>query len=129
KQQQLREQLLLAPLPSMLLNVLFFLAGGLYISLLSDYYHVKFAANFWLQTAWCVLLLIVIYSGKQIILNTVGWILNLSKATDTYIFIVFLVNKMLGIFLLPFLVIITFSEELTRVIFVTISFVMIFIFW
>ena len=125
KQQQLREQLLLAPLPSMLLNVLFFLAGGLYISLLSDYYHVKFAANFWLQTAWCVLLLIVIYSGKLIILKTVGWILNLSKATDTYIFIVFLVNKMLGIFLLPFLVLIFFEPQQVKQVFVTLSLIFI----
>jgi hypothetical protein len=51
----------------------------------------------------------------------------MSRATDTYIFVVFLANKMLGIFLLPFLIVITFSGPQVREIAVTISFVMIFI--
>ena len=125
KQQQLREQLLQAPLPSMFLNVLFVLTGGLYTSLILDYFQVKVVANFWLQTAWCILLLTVIYSGKLIILKTVGWIFNISKATDTYIFIVFLVNKMLGIFLLPFLVLIVFEPADIKQLFVTLSLIFI----
>ena len=40
-----------------------------------------------------------------------GWIFNISEATDTYIFIVFLVNKLLGILLIPALILMAFSGE------------------
>src|SRR5205085_6060103 len=109
KQQQLREQLLQSPLPSPLLNILFIVNGGLYISLLLDYYNATVVNNFSLQTTYCSLLLIIIYTGKLIIMKSIGWVFNIRKATDTYIFIVFLVNKMLGIFLLPFLAFIIFE--------------------
>jgi hypothetical protein len=71
--------------------------------------------------------LAVIYLGKFLILKFCGWVFNISRATDIYIFVVFLVNKMLGIFLLPFLILITFSGPQVREIFITISLVMIFI--
>jgi len=121
KQQQLREQLLQSPLPSLLLNILFVLNGGLYVSLLLNYYDATVVPNFWLQSAYCSFLLVLIYSGKLIIMKCVGWIFNISKATATYIFIVFLVNKMLGIFLLPFLVLIVFEPPMAQQVFVTLS--------
>jgi hypothetical protein len=121
KQQQLREQLLQSPLPSMLLNILFIVNGGLYISLLLDYYNETVVNNFSLQTIYCSLLLIIIYTGKLIIMKSIGWIFNIKKATDTYIFIVFLVNKMLGIFLLPFLAFIIFEPPQAQQVFVTLS--------
>jgi hypothetical protein len=37
-----------------------------------------------------------------------GWILRISRATDVYLFIVFMVNKMAGIFLLPVLLVMAF---------------------
>jgi hypothetical protein len=125
KQQQLREQLLQSPFPSLLLNILFILNGGFYISLLLDNYQQTLVPNFWLQCAYCSLLLVLIYSGKLIILKCVGWIFNITKATDTYIFIVFLVNKMLGIFLLPFLVLIVFEPNQVKQVFVTLSLIFI----
>ena len=125
KQQQLREQLLQSPFPSLLLNFLYILNGGMYISLLLDYYHQSVADNFWLQTSYCSLLLILIYTGKLIIMKIVGWIFNIRRATDTYIFIVFLVNKMLGIFLLPFLAFIIFEPSPAKQVFVTLSLIFI----
>ena len=125
KQQQIREQLLQAPLPSLLLNILFFANGGLYISLLLDYYDKSIEPNFWLQTAYSSGLLVLIYLGKLIIMKSVGWIFNISRATDTYIFLVFLVNKMLGIFLLPFLVLIVFESPQAQQVFVTLSLIFI----
>ncbi|HKP31887.1 MAG TPA: DUF4271 domain-containing protein [Chitinophagaceae bacterium] len=121
KQQQLREQLLQAPLPSLMLNVLFLLSGGFYASLLLEYYKSSFIDNFWLQTAYCVLLLAIIYLGKFIVLKSAGWIFKITRATDTYIFIVFLVNKMLGIILLPFIVLYVFQPPIVRQVLVTLS--------
>ena len=63
------------------------------------------------------------------VLKFVGWVFSISRATDIYIFVVFLVNKMLGIFLLPFLILITFSGVEAREVFITISMAMVFVMW
>jgi len=109
KQKQIREQLLQTPLPSLLLNILFVVTGGIYISFLLRYFH--FAPNtglFWLGL-YSSIGLIIIYMFKFVILKFLGWIFNIVEATDMYIFIVFLVNKLLGIFLIPFLILLAFS--------------------
>lgn len=125
RQQQLREQLLQAPLPSLMLNIFFLLTGGLYASLLLAYYKWEVHSNFWIQTVYCIAILALIYTGKFLILKFTGWVFNLSKATDTYIFIVFLVNKMLGILLLPFLVLIAFYSGQPQQVFVTLSLILV----
>ena len=125
RQQQLREQLLQAPLPSLMLNIFFLLTGGLYASLLLSYYRWEVHSNFWIQTVYCTGILALIYTGKFVILKFTGWVFNLSKATDTYIFIVFLVNKMLGILLLPFLVFIAFYSGQPQQVFVTLSLILV----
>jgi hypothetical protein len=125
KQQQLREQLLQSPLPSLLLNVLFVVNGGLYISLLLGFYGISVVHHFWLQAAYSSLLIAVIYIGKLIILKSLGWVFNIRRAADTYIFIVFLVNKMLGILLLPFLVLIVFEPAHAKQVFVILSIILI----
>lgn len=125
RQQQLREQLLQAPLPSLLLNIFFLLSGGLYASLLLTYYKAQAHPHFWVQTLYCIAILALIYTGKFLILKFTGWVFNLSKATDTYIFIVFLVNKMLGILLLPFLVLIAFYSGQPQQVFVTLSLILV----
>jgi hypothetical protein len=125
RQQQLREQLLQSPFPSLLLNIFFVLVGGFYASMLLAYYKFQAHPNFWIQTLYCVAILALIYVGKFVILKFTGWVFNLSKATDTYIFIVFLVNKMLGILLLPFLVLIAFYSGQAQQVFVTLSLILI----
>lgn len=125
RQQQLREQLLQSPLPSLLLNIFFLLSAGLYASLLLSYYKYQAHPNFWVQTLYCVGILALIYVGKFMILKFTGWVFNLSRAMDTYIFIVFLVNKMLGILLLPFLVLIAFYTGQPQQVFVTLSLIMV----
>ena len=125
RQQQLREQLLQAPLPSLMLNIFFLLTGGLYASLLLSYYQWEVHSNFWIQTLYCIGILALIYMGKFVILKFTGWVFNLSKATDTYIFIVFLVNKMLGLLLLPFLVLIAFYSGQPQQVFVTLSLILV----
>jgi hypothetical protein len=45
------------------------------------------------------------------VLKLFGWILGISEATNTYIFIVFTTNKILGIGLLPFIVGLAFMDN------------------
>ena len=112
RQQQIRDQLLQSPLPSLLLNILFLVTGGMFLMFVAFYYDISPVNNRWLLLLYGAALLMVIYIGKFITLKTIGWIFNVSAVTDTYIFIVFLVNKIIGVFLLPVLVVMAFSGPL-----------------
>ncbi len=129
RQQQIREQVLQTPLPSLLLNILFILSGGLYACFLLHYSRLGADVRFWVLYLYCMLLLGSVYLGKFLVLKFIGWVFSISRATDLYIFIVFLVNKMLGIFLLPFLIVIIFSSHGIREVFITISLAMILVLW
>jgi Domain of unknown function (DUF4271) len=129
RQQQIREQVLQTPLPSLLLNILFIVSAGLYACFLLHYSRIGEGVRFWVLYFYCMVLLGAIYLVKFVVLKFIGWVFSISRATDIYIFVVFLVNKMMGIFLLPFLIIITFSGAQTREIFITISLAMVFVLW
>jgi hypothetical protein len=109
KQRQLREQLIQAPLASLLLNLFFIISTAFYIDFILQHYQIALFGNFWLMILYAAAFLAVIYSGKFIWLKLAGWIFNLQEATDSYIFIVFIINKIIGIFLLPFLILLAFS--------------------
>ncbi|HXB90998.1 MAG TPA: DUF4271 domain-containing protein [Puia sp.] len=129
RQQQIREQVLQTPLPSMLLNILYIISVGLYACFLLHYSRFGEEIYFWWLYLYCMMALSAIYLIKFLFLKFCGWVFSISRATDTYIFIVFLVNKMLGIFLLPFLILIIFSGNETREVFITISLAMFFVLW
>jgi hypothetical protein len=127
RQQQIREQVLQTPLPSLLLNGLFIFTAGLYACNLLQNTPFGHSIGFWILYLDCMVLLAIIYLVKFLVLKFCGWVFNISRATDIYIFIVFLVNKIVGIFLLPFLILITFSGPEMRDILITISLTMIFV--
>lgn len=110
KQKQVREQLMQTPLPSLLLNAFFVISTGLYIAVLLRHFNHAPVANFWLLFVYCVLGLAIVYTVKFIGLKISGWIFNMKEGADTYIFIVFIINKVIGVFLLPFLVLLTFMQ-------------------
>ncbi len=109
KQRQIREQLVQTPLPSLLLNVFFMASAGLYMSFLLTHYSINPVGNFWLLFLYCSAGLSVAYFVKYAGLKICGWLFNMDDEADSYIFIVFIVNKMLGIMLLPILLILAFS--------------------
>ncbi|HJU45664.1 MAG TPA: DUF4271 domain-containing protein [Chitinophagaceae bacterium] len=121
KQKQMREQLLQAPLPSLLLNILFFITGGLYATFLLQHYHLLPDVGFWWLLIYCVAALTILYLAKLLMLKLTGWIFNMRLATDTYSFIVFLVNKLLGICLLPLLLFMAFSQPAVVSVVITLS--------
>lgn len=109
KQRQIKEQLMQTPLPSMLLNVFFVITGGLYSVFLLQHYRLEISGGFWAQFAWCCLVLSAIYLVKFLGLKFAGWLFNMMEAADNYIFIVFVVNKMLALLLLPFIILLAFT--------------------
>ena len=110
KQRQIREQLIQTPLPSLIFNGFFVLIAGFYINILLHYYKVEPFDNFWLLYFYCCLGLSVIYLVKYIGLKLAGWLFSMNDAANAYIFVVFIINKVIGIFLLPFIVLLSFMD-------------------
>ncbi|MBK5269879.1 MAG: DUF4271 domain-containing protein [Bacteroidia bacterium] len=110
KQLQVREQMMQTPLPSFLLNIFFVISGGLYICFFLEHNQLIQHDNFWNMFLYCMGGLSIIYFAKFLSLKLSGWLFNLKEAAEAYIFIVFIINKMIGLFLLPFLVLLAYTK-------------------
>jgi hypothetical protein len=125
RQQQLREQLLQAPLPALLMNIFFVISVASYCTFLAVIYKYPFAENFWSTLFYAILLVAAIYLVKFIFINMVGWLFGISNVTDTYIFIVFLINKMMGIFLIPIIALLAFPTSYLLPVVLMISYILV----
>lgn len=119
RQRQIREQLQQAPLPSLLFNIFFVISGGIFIFFLLEHFNARIPLNRWIVIGLCIVGLAVIYLGKVLSLKLIGWVFGWEKGVETYLFIVFLVNKIIGILLLPFTVLLAFSPASFQNIIVT----------
>ncbi|MEO6254989.1 MAG: DUF4271 domain-containing protein [Ferruginibacter sp.] len=111
RQSQLTDQLLQAKLPSMFFNIFFFISGGVYVYMLLLHYRLINEDNKWIMVFSSMGILGLIYLIKYCTLKFTGWVSGLHEVTDTYVFIIFLINKIIGIFLVPFIVILAFSDS------------------
>ncbi|MES2881132.1 MAG: DUF4271 domain-containing protein, partial [Bacteroidota bacterium] len=109
RQRQVKDQMLQSPLPSLLLNIFFLLSTGMFLALLLQHYGLGVQFNFWLLFLYCGAALALMYLAKFLVLKVMGWVFGASEAADTYIFVVFSANKIIGIALLPVVVIIGFN--------------------
>ena len=110
RQRQIKEQLMQTPLPSLLLNILFVLTCGVYIALVLEHYKIADEYPYWILFIYSSLGIASIYLVKYLVLKLMGWIFRVSDATDTYIFIVFTTNKILGIAFLLFIILLAFTD-------------------
>jgi Domain of unknown function (DUF4271) len=110
RQSQLTDQLLQAKLPSLLFNLFFVISAGIYVYILLSWYHLINDDNKWIMIFSSTALIGLIYFIKFCTLKFTGWITGLAEVTNTYIFVVFLINKIIGIFLVPFIIILSFSH-------------------
>ncbi len=110
RQSQLTDQLLQAKLPSLVFNIFFAISGGVYLYILLLHYHLIDEENKWLMIVSSMLLLGLIYFIKFCTLKFTGWVTGLTDITNIYLFVIFLINKIIGIFLVPFVVILSFSD-------------------
>ena len=109
RQNQLTDLLLQAKLPSLIFNTFFVINAGLYAWLLLDHYNLLKENDHYLFIGLSVLFIAVIYFGKFLSLKIIGWISGMTAATDQYIFVIFLINKIIGIILIPFIVLLAFA--------------------
>lgn len=120
RQTQSREQLLQDNLASLLINLLYIICTGLYITLLIQYKHWS-QAPFWSLAFGSAGILSLVYLGKYLFLIFAGWVFNTKEAAGAYTFIVFMVNKVIGVALIPFLLVLSFSGPTVIEISVTVS--------
>lgn len=108
RSKQTRDQLLQNTLASLLMNFLFMACGGIYIALVVQ---IKgwVSVNFWWLIIYSISILAIIYSIKFGFLHFMGWVFNTKEAANSYIFIVFLSNKIIAVILVPFLLILAFT--------------------
>ncbi len=113
RQKQYKDQLQQDYIASFLINVLFIFSTGLFITLyLLCQKQVK--GNFWTIYGYAALILSLIYTGKYIFLSFAGWVFDNKSAAQGYIFLVSLMNRIMGIYLIPFSVFLALGDESTH---------------
>jgi len=105
---QNREQLVQNKVASLVSNLNFILSFSLMSTLLIFNKHLL-PISFWEAYLYVSIFFIALYTGKYICLQLVGMIFNANDLVGTYTFVVFLINKVLGILLIPFILMLAFS--------------------
>ena len=108
RQTQLSDQLQQATLPSLILNIFFTITAGIYIWLLFSFYHPPRLFSGKVLLPFCILSIGVLYFLKFCVLKFMGWLSDVQESTNGYIFAIFLVNKITGIFLVPIIILLAF---------------------
>jgi len=121
RQSQLTDQLLQAKLASLLFNILFLIAAGLYAYFLLIHFNWISEGQNWFFLFISIGGMTAIYLAKYITLKFTGWLTGNTGILDTYIFITFLINKIIGIILIPIIVVLAFSDWIVKDIAIIIS--------
>lgn len=110
---QLKVQLQGSGLPNLLMNLFFAFTGGAYI-----YYIVRFFTPYnsgVIPPSLLIIMLIagtgVIYLAKYTAVRFSGWAFRVEGITEHYLFNVFLINKVLGVTLIPFIIVLAFADH------------------
>lgn len=110
RQNQTKEQLSQDNVASFLLNILFVLSGSTFIAIINQVFEVT-AFTYWKTFLIAVFLLSGTYLVKLLFTRFMGWVFNRSDMVGSYNFLVFIVNKIIGVSLLPFMFLLAFSTH------------------
>jgi hypothetical protein len=109
RQSQLTDQLLQARWPSFLLNLFFAVVVGFYLLLLLADTGCT-GSSFFRGLAICSGIVLAVYAVKRVVTWFIGWITDQPVMAAEYIFILFLFNKMISLFLFPMIIVLAFSD-------------------
>lgn len=110
RQIQLADQISQAKLPSFILNLFFTVTAGVYLWLLFNLYTPSRLVNNKFLLAFCILAIALLYFTKFCLLKFTGWVSDIQQTTNNYIFLIFLVNKITGIILVPIIILLAFLK-------------------
>ena len=125
RQKQLRDQVAQNALPSLLLNLFFCISGGIFLFFLwrpdlSNTQWPPYRAIFAL-----IALLMAIGLGKYMLVMLTGWLSGRPKEATSYMFIVFMINKVGGILLLPVSLMLAYRMDADRAIWINIAWILV----
>jgi hypothetical protein len=120
RQKQTRDQLLQDIIPSILSNILFFGTAGLFVAIALDRLNMS-PFDFWQTFFYASAGILIIYIVKYLFLLFFGWVFNVRESAAVYSFIVFLINKIIGVLLLPLLLLVAFSGASVSNIVITVA--------
>ncbi len=127
-----REQIEISAAPNIVMNMFFFMVGGVYIYYLFGHFGL-FALN---ATGKIRTILLAIggiagiYVGKYFILSFTGWAFKIKHISKQYLFNVFFINKLLAVMLLPVVVILGFaSSNVSQPMLIISSFIVVILFF
>ncbi len=125
RQKQLRDQVAQNALPSLLLNLFFCISGGIFLFF--------FLGSDLVDGQWppfrsilsLIVLLMSIGVSKYLLLRLAGWLAGRQKEAESYAFIVFLVNKVTGILLIPVSLMLAYRTDPDRAFWVDIAWILV----
>ena len=112
QQVALRERLSANTFPGFMLNFLFVINFGTFLFLILKQKDLLIPADAWWQQ-WLLfpLILAIVYLIKYLFNYLAGWAFNQPAFFSNYLFVVFLINKILAIVVLPFIAVLLFANE------------------
>lgn len=123
RQKSIRDQLVQNKMASLGLNAIFFVTGGLFIYLISRYEMLIPSGSWHSQVLICTGFLITFFLVKYVFLMAGGWVFSARELVENYSFLVFFVNKIAGLSLLPVVVILWLGSPEVHPVVVVISFI------
>ncbi|MBL0341406.1 MAG: DUF4271 domain-containing protein [Bacteroidetes bacterium] len=108
--QMVRDENILVQRASILMSFIFYLTSSLFIYQISVFFEwdYPFLSDGIVRFLVISLIIAFTYSFKMVLMKGLGEVFNLDKPVSTYIFNIFLINNMLGLFLIPIIVTIAF---------------------
>lgn len=122
RQNQLTDILIQEKLPSLIFNILYLLSCAFYSWLVINHYRATESKQGVIFIPVAFLFLSLVYLGKLCVIKVLGWITNSSEATNTYVFIIFLINKIIGLLIVPVVILLAFAPEKWQHILIIMSF-------
>lgn len=110
RQSQLVEQLLLDKQASLVWNLFFVVVMGLYLFQLLIFHKEASVFNFKIL-GLSMLAVLAVYAVKYAVTLFFGWLTGFLEEAENYLFIVFLLNKILALFLLPLILIMAYVDS------------------
>ena len=107
---QTKEQLSQYPMPSFLMNLFFFLTGTFFTFFWLTLKGMRFPVDRWQLLLLIFLILVLVYLFKFIFIHALGWLFNDQELFSSYVFIVFLNNKIVGLILFIFSFVMAFTN-------------------
>lgn len=110
--QQLKDQISTSGLANLLMNIFFAASAGVYVYFIFKLNMPQRYAVFRpsLLVAILILSFVGLYGVKYLVMLFSGWVFNVRSVINSYMYNVFLINKVISILLLPFIILLAFAQ-------------------